>query len=482
LKEYQLFAQKIGILGIVNILTTLSGIILLPILTKNLSIVDYGIWVQVTVTLMLVPGVISFGLPNAMIRFLAAEKNNEVIKEGFYSIFFFVVFVSLLVSIFIFLFSNIIAYSIFGGYVYIAEILAVVTFMATLNALIINYFLTFQQIRRFSVFTFLQSYLMLILVSVFVIWGYGIYYAVIGLFISQIMIFVVMMLLIVREIGFKFPKFISLREYLSYGIPSLPISLSNWTVSSSDRYIIALFMGMAYVGYYSPAYSIGSLLFILIAPFSLLLMPVLTEKYDTGKLDEVKNFLRYSQRYYLLLVIPSFFGLAILAKPILLILTTAAIAAQGYIVVPIVALGILLSGIGDNYRQILLLKKKTPIIGYIWIFAAIINLILNILLVPVIGIVGAAITTLIGYGILFTLTFYYSRRYIRFNPDTIYIIKSVVASIIMGVVLIFLMPKNFIGLVITIIVGAVTYLTVLALIKGIDKQEIKFILKMFQIG
>ena len=42
--EYKLFTQRIGLIGIVNLLGSLSGIIMLPILTKTLPIEEYGAW------------------------------------------------------------------------------------------------------------------------------------------------------------------------------------------------------------------------------------------------------------------------------------------------------------------------------------------------------------------------------------------------------------------------------------------------------
>ena len=72
--EYKLFAQRVGLVGIVNLLVSLSGIILLPILTKTLPIGEYGIWVQIIVTITLISPVAGLGLPYTMVRFLAAEE------------------------------------------------------------------------------------------------------------------------------------------------------------------------------------------------------------------------------------------------------------------------------------------------------------------------------------------------------------------------------------------------------------------------
>jgi len=86
MRDFKLFAQRVGLVGITNFLSGISGIFLLPILSKNLSIDEYGIWVQVNVTLVLVSAVMLLGLPNSMIRFMASVKNKEAIQEGFYSI------------------------------------------------------------------------------------------------------------------------------------------------------------------------------------------------------------------------------------------------------------------------------------------------------------------------------------------------------------------------------------------------------------
>ena len=78
MSEFKLFAQRIGLTGLTNLLITLSGILLIPILTKTLSIEEYGIWAQIMVTIGLVPSIVMLGLPYTMVRFLAgAEKKRE---------------------------------------------------------------------------------------------------------------------------------------------------------------------------------------------------------------------------------------------------------------------------------------------------------------------------------------------------------------------------------------------------------------------
>ena len=66
--------QDIGLVGVTEIISSASGIILVAILTKSLGIYNYGLWEQVAVTVGILDPFASFGLNNALIRFLPAKK------------------------------------------------------------------------------------------------------------------------------------------------------------------------------------------------------------------------------------------------------------------------------------------------------------------------------------------------------------------------------------------------------------------------
>jgi len=54
MSEYKLFAQRVGLVGITNLIFSLCGLIFIPILTKTLGASGYGIWAQIIVTISLV--------------------------------------------------------------------------------------------------------------------------------------------------------------------------------------------------------------------------------------------------------------------------------------------------------------------------------------------------------------------------------------------------------------------------------------------
>ncbi len=472
MKEYKLFIQRIGLIGFTNILIALSNLILLIILTKNFSINEYGIWVQFYTTLVLLPNIATLGLPYTFVRYFSAETNKKKIQRGFYSIFSLVLISSFLISLFLCIFSQSIANLLFNGESNITMILSLVVFFASLNVFLLNFFRTFQKMKKYSIFLILQTYLGVFLISYFAIEGFGIFITALGLLISNFITFLIMVILIALEIDFIIPKFKNTRKYLSFGLPTIPTSLSYWIIESSDRYIIGIMLGTAFVGYYSPGYVLGNLILMIAAPFNLLLPSILPKYYEEGNVEKVKIFLKYSVKYFLLIAIPSVFVISILSKNLLILLTTPDIALNGYYITPFVALSALLFGLYGNIANIIILKKETKILGFSWIIAAIFNIIFNIMFIPYIGILAAAIMTLLAYLIALIITLFYSYKYFNFEFDLKFIFKCVFTSIIISMIIVFINPVGILNILIVIGISFLVYLILVLILGCIKKEEI----------
>lgn len=475
MNSYTLFTRQIGLVGITYILTSVSTFILLPILTNNLSIQEYGIWVQINVTVLLLSNLSLIGFPSAMTRFLASQQDKEVIQEGFYSITIVVFILGIITSSMLLLFSNQLADLLFNGNLVVAMLLPGLVLISCINNLFLTYFRTFQKIKKYSVFVILQAYLNVFIISVFVLLNQNVISAMIGLLITQILLFIIMIIIILFEINFKFPKFIHIKEYLSFSLPTIPSTLSSWIVDSSDRYIIGIMLSTTFVGYYSPSYTLAMVVSMILIPFSTMLPPVLSKHYDEKRNDIVKTIFNYSLKYYLILAIPAVFGLSLLSKPILMVLTTPEIASNGYLVTPFVTLGALIYGIYGIYIIVLLLKMKTKIIGSVWIIAAIFNIVLNILLVPTFGILAAATVTLVTYIITFVIVYFYSNNFFKIGFDYRIVTKILVSSIFMSIFIILINPNGILELSFVIIASILIYTTMILLTSVIKKEEIKFL-------
>lgn len=479
MNEYQQFARRIGLIAITNLFVGLSGLILLPFLTKILPIEEYGTYVQITVTVALVPGVVMLGLPYTMVRFLAAAKSREEIQEGYYSIICITVLSVGLASVALFLLAEPIAAALFDSRTTVTKILALIVFLECMNLLQYNYFRTFQQINRYSSLLFLKTCLQLISVAALVLAGYGIFGAVVGLFITNLLLFIFMSILIVSEIGVAVPKFRHLREYLFFGLPTVPGNVSNWIVISSDRYIITLFLGTAYVGYYSPGYILGQTINMFFAPLAFMLPATLSKHYDENNTETVRTILSYSKKYFITLAVPSVVGLSLLSKPLLVILATPEIAEKSYLITLFTSLGLFFFGIRLFDSQILILEKKTMITSKIWLLSGFLNIMLNIYFIPTFGIVGAAVTTLVTYVLAYLIHGYISRRYFALPKDPQFVCKCLLASALMAIILLYLNPIDLCDIMMTLVVCIIVYMGTLLALKGFTKQEIDFFQKIF---
>ena len=474
--SYQKFTKDVISIGATNLLLVLSTLIVIPLLTKTLGAHYFGIWSQAEVTIQLVLYIVGLGLPFALSRFLAAETNREKLQEGFYSAFTVVTLATLAASILLIVFANPLATAFFDGAIQIVRITGLIILVWSLDMMFLNLFRARRQMISYGIFMIAARYGEIGLIAYFVFNGHGILSVILCLLAVRALLLLILFLFIKSQIGIKRPHFYDIKEYLSFGLPTVPGDISAWIIASSDRYIIAYFLGTTSVGIYSAAYALGTIPLIFAAVLGIVLAPTLSKLYDEGRMSEVKIYLSYSLKYFLALAIPFVFGAAILGKPVLGLFSTVEIASQGYFVVPMVALGVLLYGAFAVIYHTLVLVKKTRILGVIWIIAALVNLGLNIMVVPYLGIMGEALACLIAYSLVLGMGSYYSFRELTFDIDWRFIIKSLIASAIMALVIWIISNLN---VIITVLVGVAVYGVGLFLLKGFKREEIAFFSRLF---
>lgn len=472
MSEYVRFIQRIGLVGLTNILISLSSLIFIPIITKSFTTAEYGMWAQVNTTIALVPNIANLGLPYTMVRFLSAEKDKEKIKDSFYPMISLTFISTLIICSLFLIFGNAIANALFNGSMQVLYITTAISFFACMNLMLISFFRTFQQMKRYSLFLVLQSYIG-VFVSIYLTYaGYNIETVVLGLLTGYVAVFIMMAFLIVKYLGIGIGKWSNLKEQLAFALPTIPSNVSSWVVDSSDKYVIGILIGSVAVGCYSPGYALGSILLMFLSPFAVLLPAVLPEHYEKGNMSEVDKYLSYSMKYYLLLTIPAAVGMSVLSKPLLYIITTPEIALGGYMVTPFVCLGAIFMGMYGITNNILILEKNTMILGKLWIVVAISNIVLNLLLVPYLNILGAAIATLICYILAFAVTAIASKKTMRLPFNIKELLKIVIAASIMGIAVYIMHPIGIINVLISIVAGVIIYFAIIFILKAVTMKEI----------
>ena len=114
------------------------------------------------------------------------------------------------------------------------------------------------------------------------------------------------------------------------------------------------------------------------------------------------------------------------------------------------------------------------ILGKLWILVAISNIVLNLLLVPYLNILGAAIATLLCYILAFAVTAIASKKTMKLPFNTKELLKIVIASAIMGIVVYMMHPIGIINVLISIAVGVIVYFAIILILKAVTRKEIAF--------
>jgi len=476
MNPYKKYAKNVGLVTIANVISTLKGFILLPILTKALGAELYGTWALILVTISLLAPLCTLELGYAIIRFLGPEKDKEKISKGFSSIFMVTFFIGILISLLLFILSEPLAIAVFGGAnaAFYIQISSSLIFLAAIDQIMIEYFIAFQQMGRYAAFGILQTIGEVILTAYLVLSGFGLYGAIISLLVIRIVVSLIGFLWITSQTKISTPSFSVIKSYLPFSLPILPTAICYWLINLGDRYVIGYFMSANAVGVYSASYGLGGLLVFFYYPLSTVLLPAITHSYEDNKIHEVKTTLKYSLKFFLMFAIPSFFGLSILSKSILTTLTTSEFVG-GYTIVSIIALATVLFNCSSINTNVLNLFKETKKVGLIFGASASINVIMNIILVPIIGIAGAAIATLITFMIHLFVVSKISFKRIAYDSDLRFITKSIIASILMAFVIWKLNPYGAVNILISIGIATGVYFGVLILLRGFTREEFGFL-------
>ncbi len=304
----------------------------------------------------------------------------------------------------------------------------------------------------------------------FALAGFDLEWIVGSIVVFEALLFITVLVLIICEVGFPLPKFVGLKGYIYYSIPLIPFGILMWVINASDRYLITHLLDISQAGIYSASYSLGSLITLFYFPIGYVLFPKLAQLWEQKQKDSVRNYLAYSSKLFLLFAIPAVAGLYILSQPLLKILARPEYMAGSELVL-LVAFGILILGVYQINVYIIHLTKQTKWMPLMIFIAAAINIGLNIWLIPALGIMAAAISTIISFFVLAAIVIIWARRSIKFTLDIIFVGKIIISSIVMSLVVMFVPVDNMPGVILAVIVGVLMFGAMLIALRTFTKQD-----------
>jgi len=269
------------------------------------------------------------------------------------------------------------------------------------------------------------------------------------------------------------------REIAKYGIPAMAINILTWAQSLSDRYILEFFRGSVEVGIYSASYAISERsIFLLNSLVLLAATPIGFKIWESQGVKASQIFMNKLTRYYFLVGLPATVGFSLLARPVIQVLV-APDYYLGYKIAPIVAFGAFFVGIAHRFTLGLSYHKRTDLLMLCYVGSVVLNIVLNLFLIPRYGFMAAATTTLVSYFFLFLLSILVSKRFFSWQFPFKSIAKIICASAVMGEVVYLtfnhLPVPQWANLFITTCIGLLVYGILLFLLREIQPNEKKTI-------
>jgi O-antigen/teichoic acid export membrane protein len=281
--------------------------------------------------------------------------------------------------------------------------------------------------------------------------------------------------LLIRQEGFPTLNFIGIKKFVLFSIPSVPAGLMMWVLASSDRFFITHFLDLTQTAIYSCSYLLAGMIGLFYTPIVYVLFPTISKAWEQNRKDDVKSYLEYSTKLFLLLSIPAAVGLTLLSQPILKIITTSQYLA-GWQLILLVSIGTIFFGLYQINVFLIYLAKKTKLIPLAAGMATLVNVGINYALVPKIGILGGAISTVAAYFILASIIFVWTKKIIVYNINFVFLGKVVFASVPMGLFLYYFKVNSALGILLAVIGGTAIFAISIFLLRTFsvqDKQLIK---------
>jgi O-antigen/teichoic acid export membrane protein len=362
----------------------------------------------------------------------------------------------------------------------VKTVVYLITFSVILGAftgIFNSIFQAFEKMEFMSINIILNAFLMLVGVLSVIYLGLGI------LALASVYFFSSLIVLILTFTIYSWKFFIpkiqlnlnfwkpTLKESSYFGLSSILVVIYFYI----DSIMLSIMVGNSAVGIYNAAYKLIFVLMFIPSVFIVSLFPVMSKHFESAK-NLVKIEYEKSVKYIFAIGMFLFvYGLVFADKIILTIYGTgfkaSIIALQALIfVIPIIFLTYL-------FGNLLGAINKQRILTVVTCLNALLNITLNLILIPKFSYIGASIATVVTESLGFVLMFSYLSRYFFKISVTQNILKTIFINILILIFIYYL--KINLNWIIAAILGLILYILLLYFLKIITKEDIEILKELY---
>lgn len=444
------------------------------------------------------------GLGEGIVRFISFYKgksDERRVKGVITSTLKITLVLSIIFAFSLFTLSNWVAVTFFhnADLSLLFKVFAFALPLDALRSIFIGAFKAFQKVE-YEVYakSIAENLTKVILTFIIIYMGFGVVGAAIAYVLSIFISFVLSFYFLEKKV---FPvlktKIVSIKnnkELIVYSFPLLftgfAISIIQWT----DTLMLGHFRTLAEVGIYNVAWPTCTLLYLFPYAIRTLFVPVLSELYAQKKMDIFKDVFKITVKWIVIVESIILIVLVIYSQQIIGILFGAEyvkdkISILGYsfalsaFTLIILSFGRVLGDYLVPARDTLLVVNKTKLIFFNTAICAIINVVLNYILIPVYGLIGAAIASGIAYTVLAVLHTVQIAAITKITPFKSGSIKALAISLVLLVLMIifkFYTITNIFYIIVSSILVFSVYFVLLLITKTFEKEDVSIVRAMQQ--
>ena len=399
-------AKNTAVFALGNLATKMISFFLVPLYTNILTTSEYGVVDLINTVSMIAVPILILNISESVMRF-SLDKGadcNKIMSVGLL-IAIFAVPVGVIIVPIMQLFAELAPYA---WYIYLY------TVTMALSQIFLFYLRGKEELLRFSIGNIIQT-LMIACFNILLLCGLKL--RINGYFMAYIIANIITCAYAfvagnVKDVvaNFAFDKKLA-SEMIKYSVVLVPNTFMWWIINSSDRVMVAAMIGTAANGIYAISYKVPSMIQV----FSNIFNQAWT--YSAIKEDDSKDRDEYSNTIYggvSAMAIISGAGVLALIKPFLkYYVSTEYYEAWRY--TPFLVIGYVFVTMGAFLATTYTVNKDSKGFLFSGCTGAIVNVVLNFILIPYIGISGAAVATGISYIVVFLYRLFDTRKYIKIN-------------------------------------------------------------------
>jgi O-antigen/teichoic acid export membrane protein len=470
-------SKDTAIYGISTMVGRFLSFLLVPFYTNIFLPAQYGIIANIYIFIGIFNIIYVYGMDAAYLKYaglpsIGDEKDN--FSTPYLSVFISGIFLSIIMIL--------IRRPVFSllevpvNYYYLMYYSAGILFLDSLGVIPFIQLRLQRKAKKFAAFKLINISVNIILNLVLILkYKMGIEAVLISNIIASLTSLLLLLPTIIRSLRIRFNTEL-LKKLFKFGLPYLPAGLSSMLIQGIDRPILGKLTNLDTVGIYNACYKLGIFMMLFVNMFQYAWQPFFLQNAEEKNAKEIfsKVLTYFALASGLILVILSLFIDNIVAIPVFHGRTLIDSAYWGGLsIVPIILFGYMFNGLYVVFTAGIYIEEKSIYIPLITGIGAAVNIGVNFLLIPVWGIMGAALATLAAYLAMAVGLYIVTQKFYRIEYEFGKLTKILFAILVVGGVYYYLFYTNQLILIYKFLL--LIFFSIFIYLFVFEKKEVDFL-------